>query len=46
MAKVLFGVSELIQWFLIAENMDAVQHDFDVSPIGFRKDEIPYTGKL
>ncbi|MBO4452543.1 MAG: 5'-methylthioadenosine/adenosylhomocysteine nucleosidase [Clostridia bacterium] len=24
---------------------DAVQHDFDVSPIGFAKGEIPYTGK-
>lgn len=24
---------------------DAVQHDFDVSPIGFEKGEIPYTGK-
>ena len=23
---------------------DAVQHDFDVSPIGFQKGEIPYTG--
>ena len=23
---------------------DAVQHDFDVSPLGFRKGEIPYTG--
>ncbi|MBQ9032395.1 MAG: 5'-methylthioadenosine/adenosylhomocysteine nucleosidase [Parasporobacterium sp.] len=23
---------------------DAVQHDYDVSPIGFRKGEIPYTG--
>ena len=23
---------------------DAVQHDFDVSPIGFEKGEIPYTG--
>lgn len=25
-------------------SQDAVQHDFDVSPIGFRKGEIPYTG--
>ena len=24
---------------------DAVQHDYDVSPIGFAKGEIPYTGK-
>lgn len=24
---------------------DAVQHDFDVTPIGFGKQEIPYTGK-
>ena len=24
---------------------DVVQHDFDVSPIGFAKGEIPYTGK-
>ena len=24
---------------------DAVEHDFDVSPIGFQKGEIPYTGK-
>ena len=23
---------------------DAVQHDYDVSPIGFAKGEIPYTG--
>lgn len=28
--------------FVISE--DAVQHDFDVSPIGFRKGEIPFTG--
>ncbi|MBQ4412031.1 MAG: 5'-methylthioadenosine/S-adenosylhomocysteine nucleosidase, partial [Candidatus Methanomethylophilus sp.] len=26
-------------------SVDAVQHDFDVSPIGFEKGEIPYTGK-
>ncbi|MBO4798298.1 MAG: 5'-methylthioadenosine/adenosylhomocysteine nucleosidase [Candidatus Methanomethylophilaceae archaeon] len=26
-------------------SVDAVQHDFDVSPIGFAKGEIPYTGK-
>ena len=25
-------------------SIDAVQHDFDVSPIGFQKGEIPYTG--
>ena len=25
---------------------DVVQHDFDVSPIGFEKGEIPYTGKV
>ena len=25
---------------------EAVQHDFDVSPIGFQKGEIPYTGKV
>ena len=25
-------------------SVDAVQHDFDVSPIGFKKGEIPYTG--
>lgn len=25
---------------------DAVQHDFDVSPIGFKRGEIPYTGKI
>ena len=25
--------------------VDAVQHDFDVSPIGFTKGEIPYTGR-
>lgn len=25
---------------------DAVQHDFDVSPIGFKKGEIPYTGLI
>ncbi len=29
--------------FVVSE--DAVQHDFDVSPIGFAKGEIPYTGK-
>ena len=28
----------------IVVSSDAVQHDFDVSPIGFRKGEIPYTG--
>lgn len=26
-------------------SVDAVQHDFDVSPIGFVKGEIPYTGR-
>ena len=26
-------------------SVDAVQHDFDVSPIGFKKGEIPYTGR-
>jgi adenosylhomocysteine nucleosidase len=25
-------------------SVDAVQHDYDVSPIGFKKGEIPYTG--
>ena len=25
-------------------SIDAVQHDYDVSPIGFRRGEIPYTG--
>ncbi len=25
---------------------ETVQHDFDVSPIGFRRGEIPYTGKV
>ena len=25
---------------------DVVQHDFDVTPVGFRKGEIPYTGKV
>ena len=28
----------------IVISADAVQHDFDVSPVGFRKGEIPYTG--
>ena len=28
----------------IVVSTDAVQHDFDASPIGFRKGEIPYTG--
>ena len=28
----------------IVVSVDAVQHDFDVSPIGFEKGEIPYTG--
>ena len=28
----------------IVVSTDAVQHDFDVSPIGFHKGEIPYTG--
>lgn len=28
----------------IVVSTDAVQHDFDVSPIGFEKGEIPYTG--
>jgi adenosylhomocysteine nucleosidase len=27
-------------------SVDAIQHDFDVSPIGFKKGEIPYTGKI
>jgi len=30
----------------IVISSDAVQHDFDVSPIGFKKGEIPYTGKI
>lgn len=29
----------------IVISTDAVQHDFDVSPIGFEKGEIPYTGR-
>ena len=28
----------------IVVSKDALQHDFDVSPIGFKKAEIPYTG--
>ena len=28
----------------IVVSVDAVQHDFDVSPIGFQKGEIPFTG--
>jgi len=28
----------------IVVSTDAVQHDFDVSPIGYQKGEIPYTG--
>lgn len=28
----------------IVVSEDAVQHDYDVSPIGFKKGEIPYTG--
>ena len=28
----------------IVVSTDAVQHDFDVTPIGFQKGEIPYTG--
>ena len=28
----------------IVVSTDAVQHDFDVSPIGFKKGEVPYTG--
>ncbi len=28
----------------IVVSTDAVQHDFDVSPIGYKKGEIPYTG--
>jgi adenosylhomocysteine nucleosidase len=28
----------------IVVSTDAVQHDYDVSPIGFRRGEIPYTG--
>lgn len=27
-------------------SVDAVQHDYDVSPIGFEKGEIPYTGMV
>ncbi len=30
----------------IVVSVDAAQHDFDVSAIGFRKGEIPYTGKV
>lgn len=30
----------------IVVSADAVQHDFDVAAIGFRKGEIPYTGKV
>ena len=28
----------------IVVSVDAVQHDFDVTPIGFQKGEVPYTG--
>ena len=28
----------------IVISADAVQHDYDISPLGFRKGEIPYTG--
>lgn len=28
----------------IVVSVDAVQHDFDVEPVGFQKGEIPYTG--
>ena len=30
----------------IVVSVDAVQHDFDVEPIGFQKGEIPYTGLI
>ena len=30
----------------IVISTEAVEHDFDVSPIGFRKGEIPYTGQV
>ena len=30
----------------IVVSVDAVQHDYDVSPIGFAKVEIPYTGRF
>ena len=30
----------------IVVSTDAVQHDFDVEPIGFKRGEIPYTGKI
>ena len=30
----------------IVVSVDASQHDFDVAAIGFRKGEIPYTGKV
>lgn len=30
----------------IVVSVDAVQHDFDVEPIGFKKGEIPFTGKV
>ena len=30
----------------IVVSTEAVQHDFDVSPIGFRRGEIPYTGLI
>ncbi|MBR0316560.1 MAG: 5'-methylthioadenosine/S-adenosylhomocysteine nucleosidase, partial [Synergistaceae bacterium] len=26
--------------------VDSVQHDYDVSPVGFKRGEIPYTGKV
>lgn len=30
----------------IVVSKEALQHDFDVSPIGFQRGEIPYTGKV
>ena len=39
-----FGAHEIINIGDIVISTDAVQHDYDVSPIGFRRGEIPYTG--
>ena len=40
------SLSNMIEIGDFVVSTEAVQHDFDVSPIGFEKGEIPYTGKV
>lgn len=40
------ALDERLTWNDFVISTDALQHDFDVEPIGFKKGEIPFTGKI